>query len=162
MIAIREVTLSDYSTLKNVVDTCSEQSEYINKLDEEFAKDVVTKPFNTGEAGFFIAYVDNIPAGYALLVKYRQELYIANLAVLKRFHGQGIAKELLDFSKRTAKEHSFTSLSLNVEATNKRAVSVYKKAGFVRKDQFTVITMTTSVESVQNNGLTETNKCFKW
>ena len=47
MIAIREVTLSDYSTLKNVVDTCSEQSEYINKLDEEFAKDVVTKPFKS-------------------------------------------------------------------------------------------------------------------
>lgn len=61
--------------------------------------------------------------------------FITSVSVLTNFCGQGIASEMLTRSARSAREHGFTGLRLEVPLENERAIRLYRKAGFVEELQ---------------------------
>lgn len=79
--------------------------------------------------------IDNQVAGY-YLIKPNNEgraSHVANgtYAVAKDFRGQGLAKELVAQSIKTAKELGFRGIQFNaVVAENKAAIHTYEKFGF--------------------------------
>ena len=72
------------------------------------------------------AGIEAVGAKYKL--KHRAEL---GIAILKEYWGLGLGKALMEACIECAKEAGYTQLELNAVAENERAVSLYKKMGFV-------------------------------
>lgn len=83
-----------------------------------------------------IAFVDGKVAGTAGIeavgtkykVKHRAEF---GISVLKEYWGLGIGRALTEACIRCAREAGYVQLELNAVAENSRAISLYKKEGFV-------------------------------
>ncbi|XAR52063.1 Peptide alpha-N-acetyltransferase [Bertholletia excelsa] len=58
--------------------------------------------------------------------------YIAMLVVLKPFRGRGIATELVTRSIKVMKESGCEEVTLEAEVTNKGALALYGRLGFIR------------------------------
>ncbi|MGN0466502.1 MAG: GNAT family N-acetyltransferase [Lachnospiraceae bacterium] len=82
-----------------------------------------------------IAIVNNVVVGTAGIeavgnkykVQHRAEF---GVSVAKEFWGLGIGRALMDACIECAKKAGYVQLELNVVAENKRAISMYEKAGF--------------------------------
>ena len=72
-------------------------------------------------------------AGIDAIGRYHKVAHRADfgISVLKEYWGLGIGHALLEICIRCAKDAGYTQLELEVVADNARAVSLYKKAGFV-------------------------------
>ncbi|MGN0545103.1 MAG: GNAT family N-acetyltransferase [Acutalibacteraceae bacterium] len=83
-----------------------------------------------------IAVVDGAVVGTAGIeavgakykVRHRAEL---GISIAEEFWGLGIGRELTDACIECAREAEYTQLELSVVAENTRAVTLYKKAGFI-------------------------------
>lgn len=65
------------------------------------------------------------------------EFYLNSIAVFPKYRGQGLGKMLLEAVELKAKEQGFTTISLDVNGENTRAVTFYKQAGYRIVDQVT-------------------------
>ncbi|MBP7766105.1 MAG: ribosomal protein S18-alanine N-acetyltransferase [Syntrophaceae bacterium] len=61
------------------------------------------------------------------------EAHLHNLAVRKEFRRQGLANHLLQLMKQTAAQMGITKRTLEVRASNRQAIALYRKCGFVVK-----------------------------
>ncbi|MDD6021242.1 MAG: GNAT family N-acetyltransferase [Oscillospiraceae bacterium] len=83
-----------------------------------------------------IAVVDGVTAGMAGIeaigskykVRHRADF---GISVDKQFWGLGIGSELMNACIECARKAGYVQLELNVVAENEKAISLYKKAGFV-------------------------------
>mgnify|MGYP001579047891 CR=1 FL=1 len=60
----------------------------------------------------------------------RRSLYVAHLAVIPQFQGQGIGQSLLKIAIEAAKISGYANCSLDVLVTNTAALRLYEKMGF--------------------------------
>lgn len=74
-----------------------------------------------GSAGFE-------PVGTKYKVKHRAEL---GISVLKEYWGLGIGTALLEACIKCVREADYSQIELDVVADNEKAISLYRKAGFV-------------------------------
>jgi ribosomal protein S18 acetylase RimI-like enzyme len=63
------------------------------------------------------------------------EGFITHISVLKEFQGQNIATQLIKSAVKKADELHFQKISLEVDCTNAKAISLYKKCGFMFSEQ---------------------------
>ena len=94
------------------------------------------------KSGFsFVAEVDGEAAGYVSFWVEEDDVagetadsnrfgYIANICVLARFRGQGIAAALLRSAERSFAEQNVSRVRINMLANNDSARRAYAKAGF--------------------------------
>jgi len=61
--------------------------------------------------------------------------WVTALAVHPTCEGQGIGTAMLSFSKNYANEIGAKCVMLDVEIDNRKALSVYEKAGFMKAQQ---------------------------
>ena len=61
--------------------------------------------------------------------------WVTALAVHQNCEGQGIGTAVLSFSKDYASKVGAAFVMLDVEVDNKKALSVYEKAGFMKAQQ---------------------------
>lgn len=109
-----------------------DENSFDAQQEAEFLKEKAESP-NEIE---IVAVVDGVVAGTAGIeavgakykLKHRAEL---GIAILKEYWGLGIGKALMEACIECAKDAGYTQLELNVVAENERAVSLYKKMGFV-------------------------------
>ncbi len=109
-----------------------DENSFDAQQEAEFLKEKTESP-NEIE---IVAVVDGVVAGTAGIeavgakykLKHRAEL---GIAILKEYWGLGIGKALMEACIECAKNAGYTQLELNVVAENERAVSLYKKMGFV-------------------------------
>lgn len=109
-----------------------DENSFDAQQEAEFLKEKTESP-NEIE---IVAVVDGVVAGTAGIeavgakykLKHRAEL---GIAILKEYWGLGIGKALMETCIECAKDAGYTQLELNVVAENERAVSLYKKMGFV-------------------------------
>ena len=109
-----------------------DENSFDAQQEAEFLKEKTESP-NEIE---IVAVVDGVVAGTAGIeavgakykLKHRAEL---GIAILKKYWGLGIGKALMEACIECAKDAGYTQLELNVVAENERAVSLYKKMGFV-------------------------------
>lgn len=78
----------------------------------------------------FVAEVDNVIAGYILILIKRKTPKLYSIGVKEEFRGKKIAQRLLEFSIKELSGIGFKSLLLEVRVDNKAAINLYKKIGF--------------------------------
>jgi ribosomal-protein-alanine N-acetyltransferase len=73
---------------------------------------------------------DSAVAGYAIGWFVADEFHLGNLAVTGAFQGKGLGKKLLGYALDQARSKGCRLATLEVRASNKEAIMLYRGAGF--------------------------------
>lgn len=150
-IEIQKVTLRDINQLQQIgrqtfLETFSEKNseENMNKyLEKGFSIEKLTAELNDHNAEFYFAILNHDVIGYLKLnsgksqteLKDEGALEIERIYVLKAFHGKHVGQLLYDKAIQLAKEKNVSYVWLGVWEENPRAISFYKKNGFIEFDK---------------------------
>ncbi|WP_257668952.1 GNAT family N-acetyltransferase [Parapedobacter tibetensis] len=150
-IKTEKVTLNDIEQLQTIgrqtfYETFSAGNTKENMatyLDEGFSMEKLTAELNTENSEFYFALIDDKVTGYLKLnvgqsqteIKNDLALEIERIYVLKEFHGKKVGQALYEKAMEIAKQKSAQYIWLGVWEENPRAISFYKKNGFVAFDK---------------------------
>ena len=150
-IDIQKVTLNDIAQLQKIgrqtfSETFSEansEENMKNYLQEGFSIEKLTNEINNKNSEFYFATFNNEIIGYLKLnfgdsqteLKDHKALEIERIYVSKEFHGKKVGQFLYDKAIQIAKQKNAEYVWLGVWEENLRAISFYKKNGFVEFDQ---------------------------
>jgi ribosomal protein S18 acetylase RimI-like enzyme len=150
-IKIRRATLNDIEQLQIIgrqtfQETFSEsnsEENMRNYLEEGFSKEKLTAELNNVNSEFYFATLDNKVIGYLKInfgasqteLKDSKSLEIERIYVTKEFHGKSVGQLLYDKAIQIAKQKDTEYVWLGVWEENPRAISFYKKNGFVEFDK---------------------------
>lgn len=118
-----------------------EQAELITIYCEAFgdlpeeSEELIAFNISTNGRELWIAYRDGAVVGTVTTAKENEIQWVTALAVHPNCEGQGIGTALLSFSKDYASKVGAAFVMLDVEVDNKKALSVYEKAGFMKAQQ---------------------------
>lgn len=112
-------------------------------LDEGFSIEKLTTELTNTNAEFYFAVRDAEVIGYLKLnfgdsqteLKDNKALEIERIYVSKEFHGKSVGQLLYDKAIEVAKQKNVNYVWLGVWEENPRAISFYKKNGFVEFDK---------------------------
>ena len=107
---------------------------------QPWSEDMLAEELYNDNASFIVAEADDgTVLGYAGLTVVLDEGYINNIAVRSQYRRMGVADALLGTFIHFAEDH-LAFLTLEVRASNDKAISLYTKNGFVqegrRKDYY--------------------------
>lgn len=128
----------------------------LNKEVQDFHADIEPKIYKSHDedsvAGFFekylkkdnvfafVAFSDELPAGYVFLIKrdYPEgpftkrhlSLFIDQICVLEKYRGNGIGKALIGFTKQFASDNDIDRIELECWNKNSNAGDFFKHQGF--------------------------------
>jgi ribosomal protein S18 acetylase RimI-like enzyme len=150
-IKIRKVTLNDLLALQKIgrqtfAETFANSNSEENMksyLEEGFSNEKLTGELNDTHSEFYFATLDNAIVGYLKInfgasqteLKDSKALEIERIYVIKDFHGKSVGQVLYDQAITIAKEKEVDYVWLGVWEENPRAISFYKKNGFVEFDK---------------------------
>lgn len=150
-IEIKKATLNDIDQLQKIgrqtfQETFSEsnsEENMKNYLEEGFSNEKLTAELNDVNSEFYFATLDNEVIGYLKInfgesqteLKDSNALEIERIYVSKEFHGKSIGQLLYDKAIQMAKLKNADYVWLGVWEENPRAISFYKKNGFVEFDK---------------------------
>ena len=112
-------------------------------LEESFSKEKLTIELNDKNAEFYFAMLNDEAIGYLKVnfgesqteLKDSKALEIERIYVSKEFHGKSVGQLLYDKAIEIAKQKNAEYVWLGVWEENLRAISFYKKNGFVEFDK---------------------------
>jgi ribosomal protein S18 acetylase RimI-like enzyme len=112
-------------------------------LDEGFSVEKLMGELSDPNTEFYFAMLDQNIIGYLKLnfggaqteLKDNKSLEIERIYVLKAFHGKNVGQLLYDKAIQVAKQQNSDYVWLGVWEENPRAISFYKKNGFVEFDK---------------------------
>jgi diamine N-acetyltransferase len=112
-------------------------------LKEGFSEEKLSQELNDPNTAFYFANQDDDIIGYLKLnfgasqteLKDESALEIERIYVLKDFHGKSVGQVLYNKAIDIAKENKARYVWLGVWEENPRAISFYKKNGFVEFDK---------------------------
>lgn len=112
-------------------------------LEEGFTVDKLAAELANPDSAFYFAKLDNQVIGYLKInfgaaqteLKDTKSLEIERIYVLQAFHGKKVGQILYDTAFDIAKQQKADYLWLGVWEENPRAISFYKKNGFVEFDK---------------------------
>ena len=117
--------------------------ELLAFMEECYSEEVIRKELQDPDDYYYIAYADGFPAGYMRLTedepnyplqkKYRA-IHLKRIYVLKEYHSKKIGAALMSFALQFAKEKNYDLVWLGVWEHNPKAMSFYKKWGFIDID----------------------------
>ncbi|MES2780754.1 MAG: GNAT family N-acetyltransferase [Bacteroidota bacterium] len=150
-IITKKVILDDLEKLQKIgrqtfEDTFSEsnsEENMRNYLEEGFSTEKLTKELNDKNSEFYFAILKDEVIGYLKInfgesqteLKDSQALEIERIYVSKEFHGKSVGQLLYDKAIEIANEKNAEYVWLGVWEENPRAISFYKKNGFVEFDK---------------------------
>jgi len=148
---IRKISTNDIDELQKIgretfQETFSEDNSEANMkayLEEGFSNKKLLTELNDKNAEFYFATLYNDVIGYLKLnfgesqteLKDNKALEIERIYVLKAFHGKNVGQLLYDKAIQIAKQKNADYVWLGVWEENPRAISFYKKNGFVAFDK---------------------------
>ncbi len=150
-IEIREVGLSDLSALQKIsIDTFFETFSAVNSLEnmqkylgQNLSEEKLTEELNNPASTFYFAIDEGSVIGYLKVNTASAQtesvennaLEIERIYVVKEYHGKNIGQLLYEKAISVAKENKAPYVWLGVWEENPRAISFYKKNGFVEFDK---------------------------
>ncbi len=150
-IQINKITLDDIDQLQKIgrqtfYETFSEYNSEENMqtyLDEKFSKEKLTEELTNKNSEFYFAVLDNNAIGYLKInfgesqteLQDDKSVEIERIYVSKEFHGKKVGQLLYEKAIQTAQEKNADYVWLGVWEENHRALSFYKKNGFVEFDK---------------------------
>jgi ribosomal protein S18 acetylase RimI-like enzyme len=130
----------------------NDKSALIEYLEYTYSIDKVTKSIEKENNVFFIAFVENVPVGFAKVKKSSLNEQIESIAqmelqkiyVLSYYHGSGAGAALMQTALELAYQIQPDYVWLDTHTTNTKAIRFYEKNGFVKagKNYFTIGTQT--------------------
>ena len=110
-------------------------TEYVNKT---FSVEKIKRGFDNSNNVFFIAFVDNLPVGYAKLKlnstsefsQSKNSCQLQKIYILQDFLSKKIGHQLQSLLLKKAKEKSFREIWLSVYAGNPKAIKFYERNDF--------------------------------
>lgn len=100
---------------------------------QPWSENMLAEELYNDNASFIVAVADDgTVLGYAGLTVVLDEGYINNIAVKSQYRRMGVADALLGTFIHFAEDH-LAFLTLEVRASNDKAISLYTKNGFVRE-----------------------------
>lgn len=146
-INIRKVVIGDIDTLLQIsrqtfLETFSASNSAENMkdyLDGSLSKEKLTAELNDENAAFYFATLENQVIGYLKLnfgasqteLKDENAIEIERIYASKEFLGKGVGKLLYDKAMDVARQKGSDYIWLGVWEENARAISFYRKIGFV-------------------------------
>lgn len=133
--------LADLSTvtfIQTYSETCSGE-DMVAFLDAHFDVNILKEDVYDKENYYFIAYVDDIPAGF---IRFRKE-YVAldstltgvinlkSIYVLHEYQNQKVGASLIEFTIQFAKQENISTVTLSVWENNNKAIAFYKRFQFI-------------------------------
>lgn len=150
-IIVREVITADVETLQKIgrqtfFETFAEANSKENMdkyLEEGFSKEKLISELEDENTEFYFATLNNEVIGYLKLnfgdsqteLKNDKALEIERIYVLKEFHGKKVGQILYEKAIKVARDKKSEFVWLGVWEKNERAISFYKKNGFVEFDK---------------------------
>ena len=117
-------------------------------LEYTYSLDKITRSINKENNVFFIAFVENVPVGFAKVKKSSLNEQIESIAqmelqkiyVLSYYHGSGAGAALMQAVLELANELQPDYVWLDTHTSNTKAIRFYEKNGFIRagKNYFTI------------------------
>ena len=107
-------------------------------LDRVYGLDVLERDLRSRRINYFIAYYDNVPAGFMKL-KFNspltdkldgKHLEIEKLYFLEKYQRKGLGQELISTARQLAKDLDIDVIWLGVIDSNASAISFYERNGF--------------------------------
>lgn len=119
------------------------EEEMQNYLDKSFDLDKLTGELNHQDSQFFIVWEENTPVGYLKVntgtaqteLQDETSLEIERIYVKSSHHGKKVGQVLYEKALEIAQEENKKYIWLGVWEENRRAVSFYKKNGFMEFDK---------------------------
>lgn len=146
-IEIKKVTLSDIDQLQKIgrqtfyeTFSASNSEENMNRyLSEDLSLEKLTTELYNKHSEFYFATLNNNVIGYLKInfgqsqteLKDDKALEIERIYVLKEFHGKKVGQILYEQAMHIARQINANYVWLGVWEENPRAISFYKKNGFV-------------------------------
>lgn len=150
-IQINKITLDDIDQLQKIGrqtfhETFSEYNSEENMqtyLDEKFSKEKLTEELTNKNSEFYFAVLNDNAIGYLKInfgesqteLQDEKSLEIERIYVSKEFHGKKVGQLLYEKAIQIAQEKNADYVWLGVWEENHRALSFYKKNGFVEFDK---------------------------
>jgi len=150
-VIIRKVTLNDIQKLQQIskqtfTETFAESNtdeNLQNYLNENLSQEKLLEELKNNDSQFYFAEIDGEIAGYLKVnfgdsqteLKDNKSLEIERIYVVKDYHGKGIAQALYAKAIEIANSLDSEYIWLGVWEENARAISFYKKNGFVEFDK---------------------------
>jgi ribosomal-protein-alanine N-acetyltransferase len=120
-IKIREFKLSDLSQIVKLEREC---------FKDPYNRFVFLILYKIFPKGFLVAEIDGKIVGYISLIKFRSKASLVSVAVSKSFRRRGIGERLVREVIERVKG-KVKAVELEVRISNKEAISLYEKIGFV-------------------------------
>jgi len=150
-IVIKRVTLNDIDQLQKIgkltfhetFSAANSEENMTKYLDEKLSIEKLTTELKDNNAEFYFATLDDTVIGYVKL-NFRQSqtelqddkaIEIERIYVLKDFHGKSVGQILYDHAIHIARRKNTDFVWLGVWEENPRAISFYRKNGFVEFDK---------------------------
>lgn len=135
MLLIEKIKKDDYFDYIEMAKSFYNSEAVLHKVDEKNFDNTFNELIKRDiyAQGYILRY-DNIVCGYVLISKtYSQEvgslvLLIEELFIKKEYRGKGISKKVFEFLFNEYKEYG--RIRLEVEKSNEKAISIYRKMGF--------------------------------
>lgn len=150
-ILTRRITIEDLEKLQIIgrqtfKETFSESNSEVNMkiyLEEGFSKEKLTAELEDKNSEFYFAVFNDVVIGYLKVnfgmsqteLKDNKALEIERIYVLKEFHGKSVGQLLYNKAIEIAKLKKSAYVWLGVWEENPRAISFYKKNGFIEFDK---------------------------
>ena len=150
-IAVKQATLNDIDQLQEIgrqtfyetfasSNTDDDMQKYLN---ESFSEIKLTSELTDPNSEFYFAVLDNKAIGYLKInsgqsqteLKDDKALEIERIYVSKEFHGKKVGQILYDQAIKIARQKDVDYVWLGVWEENARAISFYKKNGFIEFDK---------------------------
>lgn len=115
------------------------EENMLKYLEEAFSTEKLTAELSDPDTEFYFVWMDNEIAGYLKInfgasqsdVKDDQSLEIERIYVLEKFKGKGVGKSLYTKATEIARGKNLDYIWLGVWEENHKAISFYRKLGFV-------------------------------
>ena len=140
-LAMREITLSNDNIelvrwLHN--ETFKDHFGFRPRRAEEYKFWLTHKPWGMDTVGVFVAYLDEKPVGFVeagIDNKFNEDKgikcgWILSTGVLKPNRTKGIGTAMMQHAMEFLKSQGMTEVELGVDASNPKAIGLYKKMGF--------------------------------
>jgi ribosomal protein S18 acetylase RimI-like enzyme len=150
-IEVNKVTLDEIEELQKIgrqtffetFATGNTEANMKKYLDEGFSTDKLTTELKDPNALFYFATIDNKVIGYLKLnsgqsqteLQDKNAIEIERIYVLQQYHGKKVGQVLYNTALQIARQKNFEYIWLGVWEENPRAISFYKKNGFVEFDK---------------------------
>ncbi len=130
-------------TFKETFSESNSEENMKNYLEEGFSKEKLTAELNDKNSEFYFAKLEEEVIGYLKVnfgdsqteLKDSKALEIERIYVAKEFHGKSVGQLLYDKAIEVAKQKGSEYVWLGVWEENPRAISFYKKNGFLEFDK---------------------------